>query len=167
MKKNNGLFNPKGIFMRISLIFCLLSTLCLTLSSTAVVKAQNGLDKKININLKETSFSELLKEIEISPNLLKDFLRGYFEGDGCITYANKEHTKMVIKICGTFNFLNDYQKFLPLKQNYKIITNASVPTLALAHNVAFNVCNYLYNDCSIYLKRKFELYNSYCRLYQG
>ena len=74
---------------------------------------------------------------------------------------------MVIKICGTFNFLNNYQKFLPLKQNYKIITNASVPTLALAHNVAFNVCNYLYNDCSIYLKRKFELYNSYCRLYQG
>lgn len=64
MKKNNGLFNPKGIFMRISLIFCLLSTLCLTLSSAAVVKAQNGLDKKIDINSKETSFSELLKEIE-------------------------------------------------------------------------------------------------------
>lgn len=64
MKKNNGLFNPKGIFMRISLIFCLLSTLCLTLSSAAVVKAQNGLDKKIDLNLKETSFSNLLKEIE-------------------------------------------------------------------------------------------------------
>lgn len=106
---------------------------------------------------------EIFKDV----NLIKDFLRGYFDGDGCITHANKEHTKMVIKICGTFNFLNDYQKFLPLKQNYKIITNASVPTLALAHNVAFNVCNYLYNDCSIYLKRKFELYNSYCRLYQG
>jgi TonB-dependent receptor len=64
MKKNNGLFNPKGIFMRISLIFCVLSTLCLTLSSAAVVKAQYGLDKKIDINLKDTSFPELLKEIE-------------------------------------------------------------------------------------------------------
>ena len=50
MKKITGLFNPKGIFMRISLIFCLLPTLCLTLCSAAGVKAQYGLDKKIDIN---------------------------------------------------------------------------------------------------------------------
>ena len=64
MKKNNGLFNPKGIFMRLSLIFCLLSTLCLTIGNAAMVKAQYGLDKRIDIYLKNSSFPELLKEIE-------------------------------------------------------------------------------------------------------
>lgn len=64
MKKNNGLFNPKGIFMRLSLIFCLLSTLCLTIGNAAMVKAQYGLDKRIDISFKDGSFPELLKEIE-------------------------------------------------------------------------------------------------------
>ncbi len=64
MKKNNGLFNPKGIFMRLSLIFCLLSTLCLAIGNAATVKAQYGLDKRIDIYLKNSTFPDLLKEIE-------------------------------------------------------------------------------------------------------
>ncbi|RZL45817.1 MAG: TonB-dependent receptor, partial [Pedobacter sp.] len=62
-----------------------LSTLCITLSSAAVVKAQNGLDKKININLKESSFSALLKEIERKTGV-------------SFIYTNKEIINTVISV---------------------------------------------------------------------
>jgi intein/homing endonuclease len=39
-------------------------------------------------------------------NLIVHFIRGYFDGDGCISYGNKSHTKCSINIVGTYDFLN-------------------------------------------------------------
>lgn len=128
--------------------------LCDTLKSYGCVPQKSNILKFPNIDLFNNK------------SLIKDFLRGYFDGDGCITHINKEHTRIAIKICGTIDFLNEYQKYLPLKKIYKIYKTHSVPELAFNDNTALNICKFLYNGCSIYLKRKYELYNSYCRLYE-
>jgi len=64
MKKINGSKYLFKIIMRTSLICGILFTLSLTLVQAAEVKAQLGLDKKIDINLNNASFSDFLKEIE-------------------------------------------------------------------------------------------------------
>lgn len=98
-------------------------------------------------------------------NLIKDFLRGYFDGDGCITHCNKEHTIIAIKICGTVEFLNKYQNYLPLN-NHKITITRSVPELTFMGGSGFTICNFLYQNSTIYLERKYELYKQYCRSYK-
>ena len=128
--------------------------LCDILKSYGCIPKKSNILKFPNINI----FS--------NKQLIKDFLRGYFDGDGCITHIDKAHTRIAIKICGTIDFLKEYQKYLPLKKTYKIYKTRSVPELAFNDNTALNICKFLYENCSIYLKRKYELYNSYCRSYE-
>lgn len=101
--------------------------------------------------------------------LIKDFLRGYFDGDGCITYVNKEHTHTCISVLGTEEFLTQFAANLPIK-SYKLRnnskTNSITKTLSLSHRKAFNVINYLYKNSNIYLDRKYQRYLDACRHYE-
>lgn len=97
--------------------------------------------------------------------LIKDFLRGYFDGDGCITHGNKVHTKIALRICGTIDFLEKYQNYLPVSKR-KIITTKTIFELHYNHKTAFKVCNFLYQNSKIHLERKYNLYMQYCRLYK-
>ena len=36
-----------------------------------------------------------------SKDLIRHFIRGYFDGDGCISFSNKDHTKIFCNILGT------------------------------------------------------------------
>jgi len=46
------------------------------------------------------------KNIFKNENLIYDFIRGYFDGDGWITYRNQSHTEMSWGLLGTENFIN-------------------------------------------------------------
>ena len=54
------------------------------------------------------------KDIFNSNNLSKHFIRGYIDGDGCISYTSKQHNKMLLNILGTEDVLNNIQRNLPL-----------------------------------------------------
>ena len=41
-----------------------------------------------------------------SKDLIRHFIRGYWDGDGCLTWADKEHRVANISVLGTENFLN-------------------------------------------------------------
>lgn len=58
--------------------------------------------------------------------LIKHFIRGYWDGDGCLSYINKEHTNADMSVLGTENFLIELQKNLPLKQKYVLYNNNSL-----------------------------------------
>jgi len=64
MKNFNGADSLMKIIMRTSLIFSILSVLFLNLVQASVVRGQSGLDKSININMKNVAFADFLKEIE-------------------------------------------------------------------------------------------------------
>lgn len=52
-------------------------------------------------------------------NLIRHFIRGYFDGDGCISYGNKEHTYPIVSILGTKDFLDGIQKIYNSNHKYK------------------------------------------------
>lgn len=99
--------------------------------------------------------------------LIRHFIRGYVDGDGCLSWANKEHTRCVVSILGTCNFLKGITDMFPatckLSKNDK---NQDI-TLVLSYNgkLGFSFCKYLYENSTIYLQRKYERYLQYCRLY--
>ena len=101
--------------------------------------------------------------------LIRHFIRGYVDGDGCLSYQNKEHTIATLSILGTENFLNTLQQHIPEK-NHKLQDNdkKSDITKVLTYNygTAYRVASYLYSNSHIYLDRKYNKYLEYCRLYE-
>lgn len=97
-------------------------------------------------------------------NLIKHFIRGYVDGDGCLTFTNKLHTIPNITILGTKEFLTSILDYLPVKT--KILKRKNVFILNFSRKKAYKLAVYLYKDCKLYLDRKYLRYKEYCRLYQ-
>lgn len=98
----------------------------------------------------------------IPNNLIRHFIRGYFDGDGCITrhvYINT--VSPAINVIGTKDFLNNIINYSNTTPNIRHDKRHSEETLILEWHKDDGVkfINYLYNNSSIYLDRKFKLYN--------
>lgn len=100
--------------------------------------------------------------------LIRHFLRGYFDGDGCVSYGNKEHTFLNIQLLGTKNFLEVYLKQCPeelqdltLRHNHNN-ENESTMLFNTSHNKALIFLNYIYINSFIKLDRKFSRYFAHC-----
>lgn len=100
-----------------------------------------------------------------SKDLIRHFIRGYIDGDGCISYSNKEHTRMTLSILGTFDFLNSLQEFLPCNE-HTLHEKNNVCCLCINGHTGYNVVKYLYENSNIYLSRKYDRYLEFCRLYE-
>lgn len=105
-----------------------------------------------------------------SKDLIKHFIRGYVDGDGCLSWANKEHTKATMSILGTEDFLMKLQQNSPFKKSYILHNNSIQNNITKVFQIngknAFEFAYYLYNDAVIYLDRKYEKYKEYCRVYE-
>lgn len=89
---------------------------------------------------------------DIDNNLLPDFIRGYFDGDGCIC---KTKNGYAISFVGTFSMIQGIKQHLNLKN--KILTRKNVFTLSIGSKIEIeNFINMIYNNPSIYLDRKYE-----------
>jgi intein/homing endonuclease len=107
-------------------------------------------------------------EIFSSKDLVRHFIRGYFDGDGCITYKDKEHTTVCISVLGTSEFLNELQKNANI--SYKLSNNNKKSDITKKFNIvghpALDFLDYIYKDATIYLDRKYQKYLEFCRLYK-
>ena len=104
-----------------------------------------------------------------SKELVKHFIRGYIDGDGCITYSDKTHQHMELSILGTESFLNNMQKYLPITNSYKIYCdprNKNVKRISINGKPALKILYYLYEFSSVYLERKYQRYKEFWRLYE-
>lgn len=96
-------------------------------------------------------------------SLVRHFIRGYFDGDGCLSWHNKEHTRPAAQIIGLEDFLQKLMTYLPNEINYRIpskCSNSILYNVSWASNKAMIFLNYIYKDCNIYLDRKFDIYSS-------
>lgn len=99
----------------------------------------------------------------IPEELVRHFLRGYFDGDGCISwdkrYANGH--KSTIHVAGNYNFLNEsFNKYFPTSctlRLYKKSKQCYDYTIQNKKQV-MKFLTYLYADSKIYLDRKYKLY---------
>lgn len=98
----------------------------------------------------------------IPNDLIRHFIRGYFDGDGCITrhvYVNT--VSPAINVLGTSDFLNNIISYSDTTPNIRHDKRHSEETLILEWHKddGIKFINYLYKNSSIYLDRKFKLYN--------
>ena len=102
-----------------------------------------------------------------SKRFIIDFIRGYIDGDGCISYNNIEKSRMSLKILGTYDFLYNLQKQLPLEKDNKLNKQENIYELAFNDRRGLYICSLLYKNANIYLDRKYNRYLEYCSLYEG
>lgn len=106
----------------------------------------------------------------LDEQLHRHFIRGYVDGNGCITYykvkANPNRLAFALKIDSTKEMLFEFNKLLPTKNNKEIPKlykrrNNDVNDYSLEYGgnkQVLKLLDYLYDNSSIYLQRKYERY---------
>jgi len=98
--------------------------------------------------------------------LQKHFIRGYFDGDGSINNGAKHHFSFV----GTKDFINGLQEVLLRELSFNITKtsirhperNYNIVTLLKCGRIqCLKFGKWLYEDSTIYLQRKKEVFNKY------
>ena len=101
------------------------------------------------------------KSIFKSKDLIRHFIRGYFDGDGCFTrHIHHIIVSPAISFLGTKDFLDKILEYSKIEANYrhdKCYTEFTW-TLEYHKEPGIELINYLYNNCTIYLDRKYKLY---------
>lgn len=108
--------------------------------------------------------------IGVPDEYIRDFIRGYFDGNGSITYShNKNINKDYLKV----SFSCASASFCDWLNNY-IINNGFDSTISkdgTAYKIFINggtngkcrFLNYMYDNCERYLGRKFDIYSAVCK----
>lgn len=107
---------------------------------------------------------------DIPSELDRHFIRGYFDGDGSFSY-NPISKSSSFGICGKKEFLLDIQlrmiDYVGLNKT-KIIKTKSIHALRYGgRKQVLRILNWLYNDSTIYLDRKYQRYVSFKNDYIG
>lgn len=96
--------------------------------------------------------------------LYKDFIRGYMDGDGCVTYCGKQkcgNQEFKVNFCGTQEMLNGIQKVFGYnkKLGKRWDDGKNNYTLDISGNCqVYDFLTILYNNATIYLERKYKRY---------
>lgn len=147
-------------------------------------KTENKVFDLYRWNIRNVNFWNSLNEIGCVPNkslilkfpnetifkdkkLIKHFIRGYWDGDGCITFTPK--TK-IINVLGTIEFLTVLKTHIPSLVGKKVYKHNSINnktfSLQTSNKKAYETLKYLYQDATIFLERKYDKYLDFCRLYE-
>ena len=99
-------------------------------------------------------------ENQVPKNLMKHFIRGYFDGDGWFTNTD---SCFQVGIIGTENFIKGFLNIIDIenKQNkiFKVHReNGAKRYVFSSYNDVLNFLNWIYKDATIYLDRKYEHY---------
>lgn len=99
-------------------------------------------------------------EEKVPKDFIRHFIRGYFDGDGWFT-----NTKdcFQVGIIGTKDFINGFLDTIEgINKNNTIFTvhreEGAKRYVFGAYQDVLNFLNYIYQDCNIYLDRKYEYY---------
>lgn len=107
----------------------------------------------------------------LRPDLIRHFVRGYFDGDGCLSYdtsRNKEHTG----VCGTFEFISSLSNILKsmFVNNHiyhpKQSGDSNTFVLETIGNLSsYKFLSWMYQDCDMKMDRKYQRYLDFCERY--
>lgn len=106
----------------------------------------------------------------VPKEFIKDFIRGYLDGDGGISYwvdnQNTGHKKFSIHFCGTTEMMYGIANLLSNKFNcnpdirarHEDRDNNNKQILIDGNRVVYQILNWLYQDSNIYMLRKYNKY---------
>ena len=144
-----------------------------TLKAYSTELKYNSRSKSYNISLRSVKMSSDLiklgckqkksltllfpKESQVPKDLLHHFMRGYFDGDGCICVTEKTNT---FSLLGTFDFIDKYYDEVLLNTGdtkHSLYKKNNVYELAISKPKSIDkIYEYLYKDASVFLERKKE-----------
>lgn len=116
---------------------------------------------KYNLNQNKSKIGQWVNERLIPKELISHFIRGYFDGDGCI-YHNKSNGDKTISFTGNSIFIENLRRFLVTELDLrkgnisKRHKDGNSVTLSFGglKQIA-KIKEFLYKDSTIYLERKF------------
>lgn len=110
---------------------------------------------------------------QVPDNFVRHFIRGYFDGDGCISFSEK-HRRIEMRIMSNINFCYALERYL--SKNCNIDKFYSQPIFESKNggefytNVAFGKSEYIinfykliYNNATVFLNRKKKIFDSYIK----
>lgn len=108
----------------------------------------------------------------IPDKYLKDFIRGVVDGDGTIGHTKKyglDSSKLYprLRILGNESFLRELNEATKKFCNHKTKAinkkgEENIYCVSYNYSTAKKILEWLYNDCKICLKRKFDRYIEVC-----
>lgn len=138
----------------------------------------------VELNVTSSYFSKSLSKYGITQNkchnksivnlpmpLLKHFIRGYFEGDGCFSVSKRLDRKKSYNYQLTFTgnleplvrIRDIFSENLNItKVSIKLRKNLSYTLHYSGRKVCYKILDWLYQDSTVYLKRKHDKYLKYC-----
>lgn len=107
-------------------------------------------------------------------HLMRHFIRGYFDGDGCFSVIKRNNRKNPNSKIYQFNITGMLEPLKKIQEH--LVNNVGVVDNGLKHrksttavtihyggrNVCKRILDYLYEDAAIYLQRKYNKYKEYC-----
>jgi intein-encoded DNA endonuclease-like protein len=113
--------------------------------------------------------TSLIFPVNLNSLLYSHFIRGYFDGDGCI-YTNNNHKDYLFSIVGPYQFLEYIQNILidNLQLNKTKLYNPKNCKINNLHiltyqgrNNLIKIRKFLYKDHTLYLNRKYLKFHSF------
>lgn len=99
-----------------------------------------------------------------SKDLIRYFIRGYFDGDGCISYNRYKYGIVPrCSVLGTLQFITKLAEYSNQNKGLIQLCHAAHDyfNLKLKKSESIEFLHYLYDDCSIYLTRKYLRYKAF------
>lgn len=148
-----------------------------TIYSRIVITSQKTVDDLKNKGVLEHKTDILVfpTSKQVPNKFIKDFIRGYNDGDGCISYTDTDIHKneYSIKILGTEEFLDGIKHFIEknkitkINRYYKRKEFQEVSSLEFSGNKQVKkFLDLIYKDATMYLDRKYERYINLCNYYK-
>lgn len=114
--------------------------------------------------------TDIIKPPSINEELVPHFLRGYFDGDGCVTrYQKSGYTNYAIKILGTKELLDWINDYVEYKLGFRIPNYFARKEGQLTLSYEISSCkrskeflDIIYKNANIYLDRKYNKYLELC-----
>lgn len=99
----------------------------------------------------------------LDKNLIRHFIRGYYDGDGSLHLDFRKGRSSSFKITSTFEFVTEIKKIIKIELNLhtclKKATNSDVYDVSNSGSrLVEKVLDWFYIDSTIYLERKHHLY---------
>lgn len=139
-------------------------TISVTSNKIAYDLYKYGVDENKTV----TAYLPILHDKSLMPHLI----RGIIDGDGYLnSYILKSRGKLMFRIgvCGTYNTVKGIRDYLISELGVfevKLYKNDTIYMLSWASIKDFNaICNYLYKDATIYLKRKKDKFEEFKKVY--
>ena len=98
----------------------------------------------------------------VPDELFNHFIRGMFDGDGCLKYYSYPYLKkpqLHFGYTGVKNVCEFIKDFFDINRDLIFEGNVTYTVVSRDPNKIIEICTYLYNNSTIYLKRKYEIYN--------